>query len=111
MLKALKNPAVAFMVILFASWLLAVLFSRLSFRKKSKQNGSRESYACGEDSYDPHVHPDYSSFFPFAFFFTMAHVATMILTTLPKEQSGSFILAALYIVGTITGLYILLKRR
>lgn len=111
MLKALRNPAVSFLIILFASWVIAALFSRLSFRQKKTQKGSRESYACGEDSYDPHVHPDYSSFFPFAFFFTMAHVACMILTTLPKAQAGAFILAALYIVGTITGLYILLKRR
>ncbi len=111
MIEVLKNPAVAFLVILFASWAMAALFSRLSFRKERKENGSGKSYACGEDSYDPFVHPDYSSFFPFAFFFTMAHVACMILTTLPKEHAGSFILAGLYIVGTITGLYILLKRR
>jgi len=54
--------------------------------------------------------PDYSTFFPFAFFFTLAHVATLIMTTVPVESLMTFILASIYIIGAVWGLYILFRR-
>jgi NADH:ubiquinone oxidoreductase subunit 3 (subunit A) len=108
--KWLLTPPIAFIIILAASWLLARLFSRLAFRSKKQAAGSRESYACGEENYDQLAQPDYSTFFPFAFFFTLAHVATLIMATVSVQTAGVFVLVAIYIVGAILGLYILFRR-
>jgi hypothetical protein len=109
--KWILNPPVAFIVILFASWLAARLLKKISLKTgKSKTVGGQESYACGEDNYDHQAHPDYSSFFPFAFFFTLAHVATLIITTVPRQNMGTLIISAMYVVGAVFGLFILFRK-
>jgi NADH:ubiquinone oxidoreductase subunit 3 (subunit A) len=109
--KWLLNPPVAFIILLFVAWALAQLLKKISFRPNKKQAaGSQESYACGEDSYDHQVHPDYSSFFPFAFFFTLAHVATLIITTVPEQTMGTLLLSAMYVTGAVFGLFILFRK-
>lgn len=109
MVKWLISPPVAFAVIFFAAWSLAHLFSRISFKPKGTAEGSKTSYACGEDNYDHMAQPDYTNFFPFAFFFTLAHVATLIMATVPVETVKTFTMAVIYVIGIILGLYILLK--
>lgn len=104
------SPPVAFIILLATGFLLLRLFSRLSFRPKKHTPGEGKAYACGEDNFDNAAQPDYSTFFPFAFFFTIAHVATLIMTTVPKETILSFGLVFLYMAGAVTGLYILLRR-
>ena len=104
------SPPVTFIIVLTFVLILARIFSRLSLRTDKQKPGTGEPYACGEDNYDPMAQPDYSTFFPFAFFFILAHVATLIITTLPTETVNAFIIAAIYIIGAIVGLYILLKR-
>jgi len=107
--KWILSPPIAFFIVLSVSLLLSRLFSNLSFHPKGRTAEGRKSYACGEDNYDHMAQPDYSTFFPFAFFFTIAHVATLIMTTVPVETYQTFILAFLYITGAIVGLYILLR--
>ena len=107
--KWLLAPPVAFIIVLAVSFLLSRLFSKLSFRPKSRTKGEGESYACGEDTYDNTVQPDYNTFFAFAFFFTIAHVATLIMATVHTQNMQGFVLAFLYIIGTVIGLYILLR--
>lgn len=108
--KILLSPPVAFIVILGATILLSFLFSKISFKpKKGNVGGQGESYACGEDNYDHTVKPDYSNFFAFAFFFTIAHVATLIMTTIHIDTIKVSITAALYITAAIIGLYILMR--
>ncbi len=107
----LASPPVTFIIIFFAIWLVSHLLKKLAFRpSKPTQHGGAESYACGESSYDDMAQPDYSAFFPFAFFFTLAHVATLIITTVPVESIGAFIIAGIYIIGAAAGLYILFRR-
>jgi NADH:ubiquinone oxidoreductase subunit 3 (subunit A) len=108
--KWLLSPPAAFVVILGVSWLILLSFSRLSFKPKKHTSGERESYACGEENYDQTAQPDYSNFFPFAFFFTLAHVATLIMTTVMAQGIQAFIIAALYIIGSVLGLYILFRK-
>jgi NADH-quinone oxidoreductase subunit A len=108
--KWLLSPPVAFIIVLTACFLLSRLFSKLSFRPKSHSMGEGESYACGEKTYDNTVQPDYNTFFAFAFFFTIAHVATLIMATVHARNIQSFVLALLYIICTVTGLYILLRK-
>ncbi|MCX5697113.1 MAG: hypothetical protein NTU54_03960 [Candidatus Omnitrophica bacterium] len=108
--KWLLLPPIAFMIVLLSVWAFARLASRLAFRSKKQAEGSRESYACGEKDYNNTAQPDYSSFFPFAFFFTLAHVATLIMATVPLVNLGIFVMAAFYIGGAAMGLYILFRR-
>ena len=103
-------PPVAFLVILIFCLLLSVLLSRLAFRTKKTPGGLGESYACGEDNYNHMAQPDYSNFFPFAFFFTLAHVATLMIATVPIESLKSFAIAVIYVLGVVVGLSIILKR-
>jgi hypothetical protein len=86
------------------------LFSKLAFRSKTLPSDSGESYACGEDTYDNAAQPDYSVFFPFAFFFTLAHVATLMITTVPLETLKAFGMVVIYIMGATIGLVILLRK-
>ncbi|MFA4888607.1 MAG: NADH-quinone oxidoreductase subunit A [Candidatus Omnitrophota bacterium] len=102
-------PPIAFIIVLLASFLLEYLFSRLSFRPKAHSDGEGKPYACGEENYDHMAQPDYSTFFPFAFFFTIAHVSTLIMTTVPVETIQTFVLAFMYLAGAVIGLYILLR--
>ncbi|MCX5714155.1 MAG: hypothetical protein NT033_04970 [Candidatus Omnitrophica bacterium] len=108
--KWLILPPIAFMVVLLAIWIFTRLASRLAFRAKNQTSGSRQPYACGESDYNNFAQPDYSNFFPFAFFFTLAHVATLIMTTVPVGTMRVFVLASIYIAGAALGLYILFRR-
>ena len=110
MIQYLATPPVVFVVIFATGWIIFALFSKLAFRTGKKSEGTGKPYACGEDNYNHAAQPDYSIFFPFAFFFTLAHVATLIVTTVPQETKGTFAIAAIYIVGAALGLTILLRR-
>ncbi len=110
MYKILLSPPLAFIIILAVTLLALRLSSIISFKSKSKATSGRgEAYACGEDNYDHAAQPDYSTFFAFAFFFTIAHVAVLIMTTVHAENITAFILAGLYITAAIAGLYILMR--
>jgi NADH:ubiquinone oxidoreductase subunit 3 (subunit A) len=113
-------PPVAFIIVFLAVIALAALCSRWALRPGKHCSGEGEAYACGESKYDHAVRPDYSIFFPFAFFFTIAHVATLTLTAVPalNGEGGTcvpmgtlrvFAMATLYIAGLLTGLYILMR--
>jgi NADH-quinone oxidoreductase subunit A len=103
-------PPVAFVVILVVSWLFFRICARFSFKPQKHSAAEGTSYACGEANYDNTAQPDYSTFFPFAFFFTLAHVATLIMTTVPVENPSIFVMVALYILGAAIGLYILFRK-
>lgn len=102
-------PPVAFVIVLLAVLALSAFLSRFAFRPSEHARDQREPYACGEPEYNHTVRPDYSLFFPFAFFFTIAHVAALIVTTVPAENAGVFVLALLYVAGAVTGLYVLMR--
>jgi len=120
----LVSPPVVFVIILALLFLLNRLFSKLAFRSDKSKPGCCESYACGESNFDNTAQPDYSQFFPFAFFFTLAHVATLIITTIPGPIGwagmpppaaipvgvGALVMASLYIIASIVGLSVLLRK-
>ncbi len=108
--KILLLPPVAFIIILAVSAGLIYLFGRLSFRPDKHTSGETTSYACGESTYDNKAQPDYSNFFSFAFFFTLAHVATLIVTTVPVGTLNNLAIVFIYIAGGAAGLYILFRR-
>lgn len=108
--KLLLTPPAVFLIILFTAVVISYLFGRASFRPTTHTRGETKSYACGEDNYNQKAQPDYSNFFSFAFFFTLAHVATLIITTVPAKTINSFAIASIYIAGGAVGLYILFRR-
>ena len=111
MRNLLLSPPVAFLIILAFCSLLSWLFSKLSYKRKGEcAEGTGKSYACGEDIPDHMTQPDYSQFFPFIFFFTIAHVATLMLTTVPKETLNILFMAIIYLVVIVISLYILLRK-
>jgi NADH:ubiquinone oxidoreductase subunit 3 (subunit A) len=105
----LVTPPVALIIVLAATLIFYRLCSGLAFKVKNTTNGSKKSYACGEDTYNNMAQPDYSNFFPFAFFFTIAHVAALIMTTVPKESFSIFTTAAIYVLAAIVALFILIR--
>jgi NADH:ubiquinone oxidoreductase subunit 3 (subunit A) len=109
MIKALLFPPIVFMVLLTAIWVVSIALSKFSYRASSSQEG-KKPYACGEDTYDSSAQPDYSAFFPYAYFFTLAHVATLMLTTVTVVDMHIPVLALVYISAVGVGLYILLRK-
>ena len=106
----LLSPPAAFIILLLVIMLVVQLFSKLAYKPDKHSEAETKSYACGEDSYDARVQPDYSSFFPFAFFFTLAHVATLILAIMPTVSLTTLTLAFIYIEGAVVALFILYRK-
>ena len=106
----LLTPPVALLIMLAAVMIFAKLLSALSFKNKKTPEGLGKPYACGEDVPTGKIQPDYSQFFPFAFFFTFLHVIALVLTTMPKATLGASYIFIVYILGAITGLFILFRR-
>jgi NADH-quinone oxidoreductase subunit A len=104
--KILLSPPIAFVILLGISLLLS-LFSKFIAAKGIIAAGKEESYACGEDAELLDVQPDYSQFFPFAFFFTIMHVVALIVATVPKEIS---IMPFIYILIAVMALFILFRK-
>jgi ABC-type phosphate/phosphonate transport system permease subunit len=104
------SPPVAFLLIFFVVSALAWFGSRCAFHKDKESSGTTKAYACGEDFQDHLIQPDYSQFFPFAFFFTILHVVALVIGTVPTETLETFAMAVVYVAGAIIGLLILLRK-
>ena len=108
----LLSPAVAFTIVFVVIFFTALLFSRLSFRRKTAQSADeKKAYSCGEEFTGHMIQPDYSQFFPFAFFFTILHVVALVIATVPIESVNTFTIALFYIMGAVTGLFVLLGKK
>lgn len=101
------SPPVVFIILLIISLALSKLFSVFAAKGKVS-SGKTESYACGEDYPINRAQPDYRQYFPFAFFFTVMHVATLVIATVPKGLTG---LAAVYLIAAVMALVILFKKK
>ena len=73
-------------------------------------SGKGKAYACGEDVKDHHAQPDYSQFFPFAFFFTIMHVLALVVATVPAGSLSATAIAVGYGVSLVIGLFVLFRR-
>ncbi len=107
----LLSPPVAFALVFAAVVGLSSLSKRMAFHGKGKGSaGSGAEYACGEDFKGHMAQPDYSQFFPFAFFFTLLHVVALVIATVPSVDAGTFAIAAVYCAGAVIGLSVLQRR-
>jgi NADH-quinone oxidoreductase subunit A len=106
----LLTPPIAFIIIFVFSWLMSYFSVSLAYKRKGSSGALTKAYASGEDLKKHRVQPDYSQFFPFAFFFTILHVTALIITTSPAATLSSFLITVLYILGAILGLSVLFRR-
>jgi NADH:ubiquinone oxidoreductase subunit 3 (subunit A) len=103
-------PPVALTLLLVLVWALSSALSPLALKRKSPRGALDKPYAGGENLEKHRVQPDYSQFFPFAFFFTILHVVTLIVATSPMGIAGSMAFAVLYVLGALLALYVLFRR-
>jgi hypothetical protein len=108
--KIIFSPPGALIVTLLAIIILAKFFGTLASGNRGNQADAKKAYACGEDFKGHFIQPDYSQFFPFAFFFTILHVVALVIATVPQETVGIFAIAVVYVLAAIIGLLILLKK-
>ncbi|MGA2324524.1 MAG: hypothetical protein ABSG22_11845 [Sedimentisphaerales bacterium] len=108
--ELLLTPPVVFIAVLVAALFFAYVLSKLSLKPKSVPAGLTKEYSCGEDIKTHMIQPDYSQFFPFAFYFTILHVVALMIATVPMATIQTFMIAVVYILGAIVGLFVLYKR-
>ncbi len=85
----LLSPPVAFFVFLAAALLLYALGSKMG-PKLTKTGGKLATYACGEDIPGVKIQFGYRMFFFVALFFTIMHVATLVIATVPAGRITLF---------------------
>ncbi len=78
----LISPPVAFLVFLLVGCLLALLGSKMAPKLK-REGGKLATYACGEDLPGVKLQFGYRLFFFIALFFTIMHVAALVIATAP----------------------------
>ena len=109
MTQWLLTPPAAFAVLMLAVFVVYMLTKGLAFRPAKDVPGKRKLYACGEDLPIRRIQPDYSQFFPFAFFFTIMHVVALILTTMPSGDVGAHGVGLVYVFGAVVALVVLFR--
>lgn len=72
-----------------------------------QEEGKLDPYGCGQRHVQDYVNPDYSQFFPFAFFFTIMHVSVLVIATAPYDAP---LLPIIYVVFGILAMRIIFKR-
>jgi NADH-quinone oxidoreductase subunit A len=110
MSEILLYPPVIFLVSFLAVWLFSALTRGLAPKPHNAPgSGKLEPYACGEDYKEEKIEPDYGMFFPFAIFFTVLHVAGLMIATLAGADMTIVIaaLAAVYVLSVLLVLGIL----
>ncbi len=106
----LLSPPFIFIIVFSLAGAALAVFLHTARRKHGEVCASQEPYACGEDIHSHLVQPDYSTFFPFAFYFTILHVVALFISTVPAETTASFSIAVIYILGAMIGMFILLEK-
>lgn len=104
-------PPIAFLLMLVVAMLQLRGMSIFSAPSKGGAvGGKRKAYACGEDFKENRSQPNYSQFFPFAFFFTIMHVLALVVATVPMHDWPAVQVAAGYLICLSIGLFILFRR-
>jgi NADH-quinone oxidoreductase subunit A len=103
-------PPIALCLLLVFVGLFSASVRPLAFKRKGPRGALDKPYAGGEPMEKHRVQPDYAQFFPFAFFFTILHVVTLIVASSPAGIAGNVALAVLYVLGALLALYILFRR-
>ncbi len=97
MIDIILSPPIAFIIFLVIFYFIYWLGSLMAPKLK-KTPGKVSSYACGEDIPGTKVQFGYRLFFYVALFFTIMHVATLVVATVP---AGVFALFAIFYLAMI----------
>jgi NADH:ubiquinone oxidoreductase subunit 3 (subunit A) len=81
-MKILLSPPIAFMVFIGVGLLFYVL-GRAMAPRTNMTEAKGTPYACGEDAPMQKAQVSYRLFFSLAIFFTVMHVAALVVATLP----------------------------
>ena len=100
-------PPVAFGIFLLIGYLIYRSGGVLGLRTKV-EGGKLTTYACGEDIPGQKVQPGYH-LFHFAFFFTILHVAALIIATV--AGGGIALLGILFLLIALIAVVVLLTDR
>jgi len=106
-IDVLLSPPIAFLIFLGLSYAIYGLGSVLAPKLK-KTGGKLKTYACGEDIPGVKLQWGYRLFFFIALFFTMMHVAVLVMATVP---SGTIVFFSLiYLVMIFLSVVALITR-
>lgn len=102
-------PPVALVVSFILIWLFSKLTMGLAPKITKHTKNKLSPYACGEDYKEHKIEPDYKTFFPFAIFFTVMHVAGLTIATVAGAQISGVMaaVAVIYVAGVFSVLAIL----
>lgn len=103
-------PPIVFLILLGAVIIISAMLKKLEFAPKNPAKSFNKAYSSGEDMPSHMIQPDYSQFFPFAFYFTILHVVALMATTVPIGNLGTYIIAFVYIAGAAVGLFVLYRK-
>jgi len=103
----LISPPIAFVLFLAVAVLITLLGRRMA-PKMNNVGGKLTSYACGEDMPGTKIQFGYRTFFFVALFFTIMHVAALVLATVPAGKIVLF--AALYLAVIFLSIMALVTR-
>jgi NADH:ubiquinone oxidoreductase subunit 3 (subunit A) len=93
----LITPLLGFVLFAGVGWLIFKLGDKLAPRL-TDVGGKLAQYACGEDFPAGKVQVGYRFFFLAALFFTIMHVAAMVISTLPAGSMAFALLGIFYLV-------------
>ena len=83
----LLTPPLAWVLMVFAAYMVFQFAGALSAKPSKAEEGKNETYSCGEIEpkarpFDG-LNPEYEAFFGSALFFTVTEVAVLLMITLP----------------------------
>lgn len=103
-------PPAVFLLVLVFFLVISYFTGKISYKNPDNPEGKTKAYACGEDVKEHRIRPNYSEFFPFAFFFTLMHVIVLMIATSPEKISDSFAVALLFIAAAFLSILIIFRR-
>jgi NADH:ubiquinone oxidoreductase subunit 3 (subunit A) len=105
-MKILLSPPITF-AISFGIGLLLYLLGRAMAPRTNLTEGKSAPYACGEDVPMPKARVSYRLFFSLAIFFTVMHVAVLVIMTVPADVA---LLGVLYLAIVTLSVFALVTR-
>jgi hypothetical protein len=105
MIQYLLYPPITFAIFCLIGIIIYSIGTKVQPKARAEA-GKYEPYACGEDVPAGNVQPGYH-LFHFAFFFTVLHVAALIVATVPSGPIA--VLGVVYLIAILGVILILLN--
>ncbi|MDD5021252.1 MAG: NADH-quinone oxidoreductase subunit A [Endomicrobiaceae bacterium] len=103
------TPPIIVIFVSILALIVFLLFSKLSCKSSNNPKGKFKTYACGEEPTEERTKPNYTRFFPFAFFFTIMHVVVLLIATVPLNIKSSMLFVLLFIAISFISIPILFR--